>query len=1552
MSILKNFLLMIFILLGIGTANAQLIRPFTQRTSPFNPGVSIYNVKGDFTMIGNTNLSLQNYSDNSGNQNSMVYVDIDNDSATLNSSSANLNFSTENGAVPACSEVVFAGLYWTGRASNGPSSPNTFPVTKNGVTVNFDKQKIKLKGPSSSAYTDVIATTSDIYYPQNGDGFMYSAFAEVTDYVRNNGVLGAYTVADIALIEGAGGTTGFYGGWSLVVIYSNNNMRLRDITVFDGHAFVAGNVTADFTIPLSGFNATQSGPVNVKMGLIAGEGDRQISGDFFQIRNAANTAWVDLEHGGNSTTNFFNSSIFTGNNTRNPNLLNNTGLDISVFDLPNVNNSIIGNNQTSTTFRYGSNQDTYIIFGIVFSVDAYEPDIIGINTLTQTNGIPASASPSILPGQNLTYELDIKNIGSEDVVNGQIIIPVPYNANFVNANGQYFFTPNSGSAPFFNPTLGGNGSIVWNIGNLPLPTNPNTVLATLSYNLSATTECIILNNANCSEQISVNGTISGVGAITNTNLIEPFVSGFQQSGSCSGQPITNPINVPINAAAFVQANCQNVTPSYSFTFCNLDSATTIATSQISGSFPLGTRFFNTNPVTTASIEYTNSGFPAIAGTNTYYAYPQGINAPCFIELTITVILTPINSTPTANDQTYCLNEVATPLIATPSDSTFFLLFYTTPTGGSASSQITPNTSIAGNTIYYVTEGISSNCISSVRLPINVSVFQPGLSTLSGIDGTNSYQTTATVGQQLCFRINSNNPQSGIVLGLNYNNEIPSAVFTSAGSPFPAGNFCWTPTSADVGTNVFTVSVSDSCGGVNTFTYTIIVDPLPCQLEISITDVKDLVCSLNDGVAFITVSGGTAPYNFTVINNTTGEIFTNNTGIFTNLTAGSYSLVVSDAAGCQPDCSNFTFEINGSVTPISATATATSVLCADANSTGGSITVNVNGGTAPYLYSIGSGFVANNVFTGLSSGTYQVAVLDANGCSFTLSTTVTAPAPLVATIGGLTQELCGNSNGGFTVSASGGTAPYSYTINGNAASGNVFSGLAAGTYTVVVTDANNCSNSVIATITTPAPLEATVANLTQALCGNSNGGFEINVTGGTAPFVYNLNGIAYSANVFSGLNVGTYTVEITDANNCSTVVTAEITAPAQLTANSINVTQSLCGNNNGSFEVAVSGGTPAYQFNIGNGNVSSNVFNNLATGTYQVTVSDANNCTAIVRAEITTPEALSAVASNVIQPSCGLSNGSFEIAVTGGTAPFTYQVNGLGNASNIFSGLPNGVYTVNVTDANGCRASVSVTLNGTLSFTIRTSSTPVTCFGDCNGTATVSGTVPALTFVWSNGENTASISGLCAGTYAVTATDVKGCVQVSNVIVTQPDQILVSLESSSNETCIGNDGSATITASGGTTPFTFGLAGVGQSNTVSNNTGLFTGLQAGIYAYYATDSNGCIQECIGQFTINLDCNNNNGLTGNRSVASTANNYVLVSIDKSSTTATVNYAGNSDSKLVLSVLDVNGNQISIKPLTEKVGATTLEISRLNSANYFVILSDETGKVLGTGKMNIKR
>src|SRR5690606_17585959 len=143
---------------------------FTQRTSQYTPTKKIYNVKGDFAMIGNTNMTLQNYGDNNSNDNTMVYVDMDGDSNTLNSSSATLSLSTENGALPSCSNIIYAGLYWTGRASDDSTSPNTFSVTKNGVTKNYDKHVVSLKGPGAGAYQTVTAANADIYYPTNADG--------------------------------------------------------------------------------------------------------------------------------------------------------------------------------------------------------------------------------------------------------------------------------------------------------------------------------------------------------------------------------------------------------------------------------------------------------------------------------------------------------------------------------------------------------------------------------------------------------------------------------------------------------------------------------------------------------------------------------------------------------------------------------------------------------------------------------------------------------------------------------------------------------------------------------------------------------------------------------------------------------------------------------------------------------------------------------------------------------------------------------------------------------------------------------------------------------------------------------------------------------------------------------------------------------------------------------------------------------------------------------------------------------------------------------------
>lgn len=183
-----------------------------------------------------------------------------------------------------------------------------------------------------------------------------------------------HVAADMALTEGNGGGTGYSGGWGLVVIYENAQMKHRDISLFDGHAFVLNSNTQGYDLEINGFHTIQTGNVGVKLGLMASEGDVGLDGDYFQIQKNSDLSFMKLQHSQNTVDNFFNSSI-NSNTIRNPNLANNTGIDIGLF-VPNTNNAIIGNNQTATNFRYGTTADTYAIFAMVLAVD-YVPEVEG-----------------------------------------------------------------------------------------------------------------------------------------------------------------------------------------------------------------------------------------------------------------------------------------------------------------------------------------------------------------------------------------------------------------------------------------------------------------------------------------------------------------------------------------------------------------------------------------------------------------------------------------------------------------------------------------------------------------------------------------------------------------------------------------------------------------------------------------------------------------------------------------------------------------------------------------------------------------------------------------------------------------------------------------------------------------------------------------------------------------------------------------------------------------------------------------------------------------------
>lgn len=735
---MKNFLKSILIftsclVIGVETFAQSVVVPFTARTSTKAPapyqGKTIYNVQGDFIMLGNTNLTRAEYSNTGSNNAEMKYVDVDNDATTLNSSSATLKLGE---ADPKCSEILFAGLYWTGRAhdldaSGVSSSPNTFSVTKGGVTKQFNKQKVRLK-KTGGTYQEITAGTNDIYYPTTTRGAMYSAYADVTDYVRTNGV-GEYTVADIAIREGSGGATGFYGGWSMVVIYKNPTMKWRDISVFDGHGYMTAN-GGNVELPISGFRTAQSGDINVKLGVTAGEGDVGVTGDYFEIRNAANNNWVGLNHTNNApsgnTPNFFNSSIFTGGNARNPNLQNNTGLDVAMFNLNNANNTLIGHDATSTKFRYGTSGDTYIIFNIVLAVDAYVPQVVVENKPTDTN---IANGGTVNAGSVIEFTTTIKNRGTEAVNNGVITIDLPSNVYYegpTTPGGLPTGTTITWTAPAGAPvgatqqTTPG-GTLKWSVGTVPLSANPETIWKTLKYKVRVTNDCILLNTGGaCALELDVDGQFTGTGAISNSDAKAGLVSGY--NADCGNTPIYGAFKSTIDITG-VSCPEENITQDGFKRFIALCEGNVIPRAEVTAKYPPGTVFYTGIPGATGSSVVTGDFSLNTAGNSAtkFYAKVPGMADGCYLKLE--TYLDKVTTQPTVTNQRGCSDSPLTISgisVSSAGAAAGNKLYYFTNSTGGTGTTTAPIPTGEGTFTYYAAEGNGKGCFGP-RVPFSVTI---------------------------------------------------------------------------------------------------------------------------------------------------------------------------------------------------------------------------------------------------------------------------------------------------------------------------------------------------------------------------------------------------------------------------------------------------------------------------------------------------------------------------------------------------------------------------------------------------------------------------------------------------------------------------------------------------------------------------------------------------------------------------------------------------------------------------------------------------------------
>jgi hypothetical protein len=610
---------------------------------------------------------------------------------------------------------------------------------------------------------------------------------------------------------------------------------------------------------------------------------------------------------------------------------------------------------------------------------------------------------------------------------------------------------------------------------------------------------------------------------------------------------------------------------------------------------------------------------------------------------------------------------------------------------------------------------------------------------------------------------------------------------------------------------YSVLVTDANGCTSTVTKTI---TQPATLTATASSTNALCYGCNNGTASLVVSGGTTAYTYLWSNGAT-------TQNVTGLVAGTYSVTITDANGCT------TIKTVTITQPavFAATVTGTNVNCnGGAN---GTADLTVSGGTTPYTYLWSNGATTQDL-TGLTAGTYSVVVTDANGYTINQSITVTQPATLAATGTSVNVSCYGLSNGSVDVTVAGGTTAYSYSWSNGATTQDI-TGLAAGTYSVLVTDANGCTSTVTKTITQPATLTAT-ASSTNALCyGCNNGTASLVVSGGTTAYTYLWSNGATTQNV-TGLVAGTYSVTITDANGCTTIKTVTITQPAVFAATVTGTNVNCNGGANGTADLTVSGGTTPYTYLWSNGATTQDL-SGLTAGTYSVVVTDANGYTINQSITVTQPAILAATGTSVNVSCFGLSNGSVDVTVTGGTTAYSYSWSN-GATTQDISGLAAGTYSVLVTDANGCTATVTKTITQPATLTATASSTNALCYGCNNGTASlvVSGGTTAYTYLWSNGATTQNVTGLVAGTYSVTITDANGCTTIKTVVITQP-AVFTATVTGTNVNCNGgSNGTADLTVSGGTTPYTYLWSNGATTQDL-------TGLTAGTYSVVITDANG-------------------------------------------------------------------------------------------------------------------
>jgi gliding motility-associated-like protein len=714
-------------------------------------------------------------------------------------------------------------------------------------------------------------------------------------------------------------------------------------------------------------------------------------------------------------------------------------------------------------------------------------------------------------------------------------------------------------------------------------------------------------------------------------------------------------------------------------------------------------------------------------------------------------------------------------------------------------------------------------------------WQPGNQTNPQITGLAAGTYTVTVKDSKACPISSNytvmQPAPTLisftpthVSCVNGNDGAVSAILSGGNSPFTYSwnNGATTAQISNLTSQTYTLTVSDF-KGCNTTNTVAVNQPVSIALNPLITHI---VCSGgSSGAISLSPTGGNTPYTYLWSSGAT-------TAQITNLSIGTYSVTVTDSKGCQT-ISNYTI----TQLTLSVTLTPSPVTCFGGNN--GSISALPSGGTPNFTYSWLPGSASTNAISNLTAGTYTLSVTDSKGCVASSSVTLTQPNAVSASTSS-TNETCNYlNNGTATAIPSGGTSPYTYLWQPALQTTGTVSNLQAGTYTLTVTDSNECSATATAIITQPIALAIGITGQTNvSTCfGDNDGAITASASGGTPTYTYSWMPGSGTTNAISDLTAGTYTLTLSDLNGCSITKPVVITQPSAVSVSTTKTNETCSSMNNGTATATAVGGSSPYTYLWSNGATTA-LITNLSSQTYTVTVTDSKGCTSNALAVISETTLLVANFTGQINVSCfGGNNGIVSATPAGGTPNYTYLWAPGGTTSATKNNAPAGTYTVTVTDSKGCTATNSVVITEPPVLLANTVNTNETCGHLNNGTATANpiGGNPAYTYLWKPGlQTTATLSNLPAATYTLIVTDSRGCIATSNSIITEPSVLAINFTGQINvSTCFGdNNGSVTVTPSGGYPGYTYSWApGAATTATINN-------LTAGTYTLTLLDNVGC------------------------------------------------------------------------------------------------------------------